>query len=158
MPEPIAQRILTKIDEVGSLYYRLVLVVLPSGSGKTATLRSVAQRLSARYINVNLGLSRRLLGLTERQRALQAGRLLDEIIGNGGDAIVLLDNVELLFDPKLQQDPLRLFRALSRRRTVAVAWNGQVQGGYLTYAEPDHPEYRRYPAGDLIVVVQSELA
>ena len=158
MPEPITQQILRRIDEAASLYHRLVLLVMPSGSGKTAALRSVAQRLSARYINVNLELSRRLLDLTERQRALQAGRLLDEIIGSGAEAVVLLDNVELLFDPKLKQDPLRLFQALSRRRTVVVAWNGHVQDGYLTYAEPDHPDYRRYPAADLVVVVQSEVA
>jgi hypothetical protein len=27
-----------------------------------------------------------------------------------------------------------------------------LTGGHLTYAAPDHPEYRRFPVDDLIVV------
>jgi hypothetical protein len=33
-----------------------------------------------------------------------------------------------------------------------VTWNGSVNGGYLTYAMPEHPEYRRYMIRDLIIV------
>jgi hypothetical protein len=35
---------------------------------------------------------------------------------------------------------------------VVAAWNGTIEQGYLIYAMPDHPEYRRYPAGDLLVM------
>ncbi|MCL4079017.1 BREX-3 system P-loop-containing protein BrxF [Coriobacteriia bacterium Es71-Z0120] len=49
----------------------------------------------------------------------------------------------------LQQDPLRLLQGLPRNKTVVAAWNGTIVDGYLTYAGPSHPEYRRYPIRDL---------
>ena len=67
-----------------------------------------------------------MLELTERQRALQLPRLLREIVGNGGDEMILLDNIEVIFDVDLKQDPLRLLQGLSRNKTVVAAWNGTI--------------------------------
>ena len=92
-----------------------------------------------------------MLELTERQRALQLPRLLREIVGNGIGEMILLDNIEVIFDVGLKQDPLRLLQGLSRNKTVVAAWNGNIVEGSLTYAAPDHPEYRRYPMRDFLV-------
>jgi hypothetical protein len=112
----------------------------------------VAKRTGVRYINVNLELSRQLLDFTERQRTLQASRVLTDIVGMDDEQVVLLDNMEVLSDVSLKQDPLRCLQGLSRDRTVVAAWNDTIEQGYLIYAAPDHPEYRCYPAGDLLVV------
>ena len=186
MAEPLADQVLRKIGEARELYHRLILMVGPAGSGKTSALQEVSASTSAPLVNVNLELSSRMLDLTERQRALQAPRLLGEIVTNppGADldarsapegggpgmarineatgdlpaatlaaqaALVLLDNIEILFDVHLKQDPLRLFQGLSRNRTVVAAWNGSIVDGHMTYAVPDHPEYRRYPVRDFLV-------
>ena len=150
----LSEQIIRRIDQAVELYHRLILVVAPAGAGKTAALQDVAKakHTGFRYINVNLELSRRLLDLTERQRSLQVPRLLSEIVGRGGDQVVLLDNIELLFDVSLKQDPLRLLQGISRNRTVVAAWNGTVADRFLIYARPGHPEYRRYPIDDLVVV------
>ena len=103
-------------------------------------------------MNLNLELSKALLELTERQRILKLPLLIDEIVGKLNDQVVLIDNIEILFEVSLKQDPLRLFQQISRNRTVVVAWNGTIAGGSLTYAATNHPEYRRYPAHDLLVV------
>jgi hypothetical protein len=115
-------------------------------------LLDVAKQTGFRYINVNLELSRCLLDLSERQRALHVPRLLADIIGKDGDEVVLLDNIEILFDISLKQDPLRLLQGLSRNRTVVATWNGTVVDWFLTYAGPDHREHRRYPVDDLVIV------
>jgi hypothetical protein len=67
-----------------------------------------------------------MLDLTERQRALQLPRLLGEIVGEATGELVLLDNIEILFDVHLKQDPLRLLQGLSRNKTVVAAWNGSI--------------------------------
>jgi hypothetical protein len=105
-----------------------------------------------RCVNVNLELSRCLLELTQRQRQLQASRLLQNIIRVSNDQVVLLDNLGLLFDVSLKLDPLRCLQDLARDHTIVAAWNGTVTAGHLTYATPDHPEYRRYALEDLMVV------
>jgi hypothetical protein len=66
--------------------------------------------------------------------------------------VVMLDNIELLFAPELEQDPLRLLQRLSRNLTIVAAWPGTVDGGCLTYAEPGHPETRRYSSPQACIV------
>ncbi len=152
MAEPLADRIIKRIGQAAGLYHRLVVLVAPAGSGKTAALQDVHERTAAPLVNVNLELSRRMLDLTERQRALQLPRLLAEIVGASAADVVLLDNVEVLFDVSLKQDPLRLLQGLSRNKTVVAAWSGSIDGEHMVYATPDHPEYKRYPLRDFLVV------
>ena len=152
MAEPFADRVIRRIDQATELYNRLVMLVAPAGSGKTAALQDVHERMAAPLINVNLELSRCMLDLTERQRALQLPRLLAEIVDASTAEVILLDNIEVLFDVTLKQDPLRLLQGLSRNKTVVAAWNGFIEGSHMVYATPDHPEYKRYPLRDFLVV------
>jgi hypothetical protein len=151
MAEPLADQVMRKIKQAGELYHRLMLVVAPAGAGKTTALQDVQKRVGAPLVNVNLDLSRRMLDLTERQRALQLPRLLREIISDAAGEVVLFDNIEILFDVYLKQDPLRLLQGLSRNKTVVAAWNGSIDGDHMIYAVPDHPEYRRYMVRDFLV-------
>jgi ABC-type uncharacterized transport system ATPase component len=151
MAESLADQILRKVQQTAELYYRLVLVVAPAGAGKTSALQDVHDQTGATLLNINLELSRRMLELTERQRALQLPRLLKDIVSSSGEEMVLLDNIEVLLDVGLKQDPLRLLQGLSRNMTVVTAWNGTIDKDSLVYAVPDHPEYRRYPIRDFLL-------
>ena len=151
--ESLSERVIQSIGHAAELYYRLVILVAPAGAGKTAALQDVHERTAAPLVNINLELSRRMLDLTERQRALQLPRVLAEIVGASAADVILLDNVEVLFDVSLKQDPLRLLQGLSRNKTVVAAWSGSVDGEHMVYATPDHPEYRtisvtRFPGSD----------
>jgi len=152
MPELFTEKIIEEIEQAPELYHRLVLVVAPSGSGKTLALREVQQSLGAPLVNVNLEVSRRMLDLTARQRALQGSSLLEDILREVESEVVLLDNMEILFEVSLKQDPLRLLRGLSRNRTIVATWNGEIKDNFLIYASPEHPEYHRYPRTEIIVV------
>jgi len=155
MPKNFFDQLVEKIKEAPSLYNRLVLFVAPSGSGKTSALREAQQSLSAPLLNVNLKISRRMLELTDRQRALQAPRLLEDILRETDSEIVFLDNIEILFEVSLKQDPLRLLQGISRNRTIVAAWNGEIKDNYLVYATPEHPEYKRYPTQELLIVTSN---
>jgi hypothetical protein len=161
--ESLSEKILDLLPAAKELYHRLILVVNLPGGGKLEALRSVQEKTNSHLLNVGLELSRTLLELTGRQRKLQASRILGRLVsetaaegstdsaGRGG-GVVLLDHIELLFDASLALDPLRLIEEISRNWTLVVAWPGHVEGGWLLYARPDHPEYRRYPVGDLMIV------
>ena len=151
MAEPLYDQVMQQLEQAVGLYYRLILVVAPRGAGKTMALQEVAARTGALVMNVNLALSQRMLEHTERQRSLRVPRLLEEIAGQTDREIVVLDNLEILFDVALKLDPLRLLQGLARHRTVVAAWNGSIEGDYMTYAVPGHPEYRRYPVRDFLV-------
>jgi len=158
MAEPLADSVMKRVSQVAELYHRLVMLVGPAGAGKTVALQDVQARTSAPLININLELSRRMLGLTERQRALQLPRLLAEVVATAPGEVILLDNIEVLFDVSLKQDPLRLLQGLSWNKTILAAWSGSIDGEHMLYATPDHPEYRRYPARDLLVVTPEAIA
>jgi len=155
MPGPIQDRIKQSLGQAENLYHRLVLLVGESGSGKTAALRTVAGELGADVINVNLALSAKLVELTERQRTLRLSAMFSGVVEEAG-TVALLDNIEILFDHGLRQDPLRLLQGVSRNRCVIASWNGAVTGSKLTYAESGHPEYRSYDVADALIVNMDE--
>lgn len=148
----MSDHVIELLEHARGRYERLVLLVGQSGSGKTEVLQEVVGKTGARYINVNLELSERLLELTARQRALRAAEVLREIVNDGNSDIVVLDNIELLFEASLELDPLTCLQKISRNRAIVGSWNGRVEGGYLIYAEPGNPEYKKSQVKDLLVV------
>ncbi len=154
MAEPIENRATRSLKAAEELYYRLVLIVGKPGSGKTSVMQNLAKQHKTNPININLRLSKELLELTEEQRQLKLSEILAQTV-NGTDGMVFLDNIEILFDVKLKQDPLRLLQGLSRNLTVVASWNGNFNKGKLTYSEPGHCEYRSYDITDTLVVSMS---
>lgn len=152
----LAETVSKSLEEAQLLYHRLIVLAAPAGSGKTAVLRTVHERTGAPLLNVNLELSQRLLELGELERILETPKILADIVQRTGSDTVLLDNIELLFDASLRQDPLRLLQRLSRSVTIVAAWNGAVcqepSGTFLVYATPGHQEYRKYPVKDFLTV------
>lgn len=144
-------RFAAAVQAAGQRYYRLVLLTGPPRSGKTQVLGQLSTAEGWPRRNLNLFLSRALLDLTSQQRQLQVVPLLDSWLATQGGC-VLVDNLEMLFDPSLKVDPLLVLQRLSRERTVVAAWPGGWDGHRLTYAEPGHPEHRAYDQPDAVVL------
>ena len=137
------------IDEVGPLHSKMILLIGPPDCGKTALLSELGDQAGASVMNLGLELGTRLAKLPQKQRRLQAGNLLREIADEhaSGD-LLLVDNIELLFDASLAINPLDLLKRLAHARRVVAAWPGEHRQGSgaprLTYAETSHPEHRDY--------------
>jgi hypothetical protein len=157
MAEPIQDKIKRSLDTAEGLYHRLVLLVGETGSGKTGVLRDIADNFDTEIININLALSSELLELTAKQRALRLPAILDLIVKKASSPIVL-DNLEILFDKELKQDPLRLLQGISRNRSVIASWNGISMSDRLIYAELGHPDYHSYDAVDALIVNMNGMA
>lgn len=151
--EKACEKIMSQLQTTEACYHRLVLIVAPAGNGKTALLQLLQEKVAgAAYVNVNLELSQRLLDLTTQQRPLKTQPLLQQLIADKAPQIALLDNTEILFEPSLKTDPLRLLKMMSRNRTIVAAWNGKAENDHLVYAEPDHPEYKVFPIEGIFAV------
>jgi hypothetical protein len=115
-------------------------------------LNEIASHFQQSVINVNLEISEKLLEVPQKQRPLKISSILGDLIGSG-DTPAILDNLEILFDRELKQDPLRLLLSNARNRVVLASWNGIYKDGRLVYAETGHPEYRVYNAQDISGVI-----
>ncbi len=144
---PWVNEVSSKIEHAHQLYNRLILMI-----GSASASRVIVEHLGLEHVNVSVELGERLLDLSVRQRPLRVGQMLEEIVKRPAGDAVLLDHLEILFEKSLKQDPMRLLQGISRRRTVVAVWSGILEDGSLIYAAPDHPEYRRYPATDVLLV------
>ncbi len=148
----IESQLVKGIHDASLLYHRLILLVGPPRSGKTTFLSELAVQYSYPMINTNLHISESLLEYTSKQRALKIDKLIEEHLQKYQSEILILDNIEVLFSPELQQDPLRLLLHLARNRTIIAAWPGEFTGDSLMYAKPSHPEFKRYQKPECIIV------
>lgn len=78
-------------------------------------------------------------GEVDRSRASRDW-LLDELRKQSPGPVVCKD-VDLLFDPSMNLDPLVLFRQASRHTKLVVLWPGTYSNGVLSYAVPEHKHY-----------------
>lgn len=141
-----------QIGHAGKRYHQLVLIAMPYASDKTDVLVTLSKKERYHYINVSLVLSQALLDYSRQERISRVIPTLEELVSEKKAKVVLLDNIEILFEPSIKQDPLRCLEYLSRNRTIVVIWYGIYRNGALTYAEPGHPEYKFYSAVDALVV------
>lgn len=140
------------IGEIGDLNSKLILLVGPSRSGKTQLLRQLGAKLNIEPLNVGLELGRRLAATPNNKRGFSAGELLREIADKERtEDPLLLDNLELLFEPSLQINPLDLVRRLAHSKRVVAVWPGELRGDRLVYADMSHPEHRDYSRDGAVV-------
>lgn len=91
-------------------------------------------------LNLNLAISERLINVTKGKHPLYIEEILQDATHNL-TRIYCLVHIDILFDPSLQTNSIRLLENLSKRRRLIVMWPGSYRDGKLIYAESEHPEY-----------------
>ncbi|GHU02985.1 ATPase AAA [Spirochaetia bacterium] len=165
MNETVKEAIIDAISHAPGMYSRLILLVGPARSGKTQALQEISGEYDKNIINVNLEMSKILMEIPIPRRESRAGRVFDEIIKGclgylASEKLVFLDNLEILFDKDLKQDPLFLLQSVSRNTntTIVASWNGTWSNNkpgnarQLTFAVSGHPEYRFYDNIDAQII------
>ena len=141
------------IREIGDLNSHLILLAGPSRGGKTRLLRQLGARLNIEPLNVSLELGRRLAVTPNTKRGFLAGERLREIADQERtEDPLLLDNLELLFEPSLQINPLELLKRLAHAKRVVAVWPGELRNNRLTYADMGHPEHQDVSRDGLVVL------
>lgn len=133
------------VKETEVLNSKLVLLIGAPGSGKSQLLSELATSRNCTVMRAGSELGRKLVELPQRQRTLMASTLVRELASTHvADDLLLLDNLELLFDRSLKLDPLDLLKQHAKVRRVVAAWPGEIKNERLVYAEVGHPEYQDY--------------
>lgn len=139
------------VEEVAALQSKLILIVGAPRTGKTALLQALAKQRGISVLGVGAKLSNRLSVVPQRQRHLQTATILRELADQHATAdLLLMDNIELLFDRSLQLDPIDLLKRHAHVKRVVAVWPGELRDGRLTYAEMGHPEHQDYGLTGLV--------
>lgn len=140
-----------RVDDITSLNSKLVLLIGPPRSGKSVLLGQLSERRHASVLNVGAVLGRRLLAIPSTRRHLQAADILKDLADdNANQGMLLLDNIELLFDRTLQLNPLDLLKRHAQARPVVSVWPGELRENRLSYANAGHPEHQDYGINGLV--------
>ncbi|AKI98230.1 hypothetical protein IX53_03470 [Kosmotoga pacifica] len=133
---------------------RLYLIVGKHGTGKTKALKKIAEQLNEPIINSNMELSKALLEIPKMDRPYRAMKFFDKL-PEMGNSFLLLDNIELLFEPELKLHALSALRNIARKKSVIATWPGEVIENKLLHAKRGHPEYFEGYLEDEIVLMSS---
>ena len=139
------------VNDITSLNSKLVLLIAPPRSGKSALLVQLSERRDTPVLNVGASLGRQLLAIPSTRRHLQAADLLKDLADETArHGMLLLDNIELLFDRTLQLNPLDLMKRHAHARRVIAVWPGELRERRLSYAATGHPEHQGYGIDGLV--------
>jgi len=116
-------------------------------------LQQVADSLLAGYrwpvLSIGATLGAALLSVAPQQRPRKTHTALVDAVRPHAPGPLLCLDTDLLFEPSLALDPLRLLRDTSRLATLVVLWPGSTTSGELAYAVPSHAHYRTWNRTDL---------
>ena len=149
--QSLLNRLCQLVEDAASQYARLALIVGQHGTGKTSLLGQFANAGSHKVIDLGAELPPALFEAPARRRPVAASDRVGEELRTD-DEITVVDNLEILFQPHLNLDPLKLLQDNARNRVIVAAWPGTFNGQDLTFAEPGHPEFRSYPAAEVRIL------
>jgi len=125
-------------------YYKLILIVGQKDGQISGLLKKLSLESGYDYVNLNLKLSEKLIGIPFDERCFYVEEYVNDIVESNHSNLLILDNIGILFEKHLKIDPLLLLENLSRNRPIIAHWNGKVENGHLIYAISKHPDFMKY--------------
>ena len=116
----------------------LPLILCSSSSRLQRKLESTGYK----KLSINPLLSKALLGFPADERPDHVEEELRKVLNVSSP--VLIEDFEMLFDPRYQIDVLKLFCEKARFVPIAVRWPGDSTPTKLTYASPEDPDYQEF--------------
>jgi hypothetical protein len=139
------------VEDISGINTKLVLLIGPPRSGKSNLLGQLAARRQVRVLSIGAALGRELLVVPSTRRHLQVADLLKDLSDDfASHGLLLMDNIELLFDRTLQLNPLDLLKRHAHARRVVAVWPGDLREDRLSYATTGHPEHQDYGIDGLV--------
>lgn len=103
------------------------------------------------HLSVGRELTAALLSERPQLRSRTTDLWMRTRLGETAPGPVLCTEIDLLFEPTLGLDPLRLMRDVSRETRLVVTWPGSYLHSVLAYAVPGHSHRRTWRRPEVLV-------
>ncbi|MBE0698472.1 MAG: BREX-3 system P-loop-containing protein BrxF [Anaerolineaceae bacterium] len=108
----------------------------------------VIERLQIPVIEIGKELSAVLLDTQRSEQPRAITRWCDKRFTHTDGHSLACSQIDLLFEPCFQIDPLALFRKASRNNRLIILWPGDMISHSLSYAVPEHRHFRTWRIDD----------
>lgn len=113
------------------------------------TLEQLSSLSLIKRLELSEVLCEKLLPVAHSRRADEVEVAIEELLELNNDELLLLDRIQILFEPTLQLDVLRCLKTLSKKRPLIINWPGTYNGETLSFSVPGKPDYFYYDETDL---------
>lgn len=126
--------------------YKLILVTIPEDFRREIEVEILNNSIG--FVNLSKELARKLVSLSIRERVRRLEAEVDKIANDCGSS-VWLTKLDLLFEPALDNDPMRLLKGIAKSKAVVAIWPGEITETSVVYSKPGKPDYKNYPLKEL---------
>ncbi|HHG3514276.1 TPA: BREX-3 system P-loop-containing protein BrxF [Vibrio parahaemolyticus] len=146
LTEQLLQHVENACLEAEFRSFKLVFVVIPEDFRRD--IEGEILNNSIGFVNVSKALARKLVSLSIRERVRRLEAEVDKIANDSGSS-VWLTKLDVLFEPALDNDPMRLLKGIAKSKTVVAIWPGEITETSVVYSKPGKPDYKTYPLKEL---------
>ncbi|MDV5034976.1 MULTISPECIES: BREX-3 system P-loop-containing protein BrxF [Gammaproteobacteria] len=134
------------LDRAEYQSYKLILVTIPEDFRREIEVEILNNSIG--FVNLSKELARKLVSLSIRERVRRLEAEVDKIANDCGSS-VWLTKLDLLFEPALDNDPMRLLKGIAKSKAVVAIWPGEITETSVVYSKPGKPDYKNYPLKEL---------
>lgn len=134
------------LDRAEYQSYKLILVVISEDFRRKIETEILNNSIG--FVNLSKELARKLVSLSIRERVRRLEAEVDKIAHDCGSS-VWLTKLDLLFEPALGNDPMRLLKGIAKSKAVVAIWPGEITETSVVYSKPGKPDYKTYPLKEL---------
>lgn len=127
---------------------KLLIIIGGPGSGKSKLIRELTYQDGWKIAEAKELFDDEFLEVPRADRPERAITLISAAIHRLNARVVMIDNVEFLFAPILNLDPIAMLKKLSRECPIIVSWRGHVEDNTLYFEHNGDPKYAKFTIDD----------
>lgn len=141
LKDVLLHRVETAVRKAEYQSFKLVLVVIPQDSHRE--IQEELLNSSVRAINLSKELSRKLVSQSMKDRVKRLRMEVSDIAKECNES-VWMSNLDVLFEPSLENDPMILLKKVAKSQVLVAIWPGEITETSLVYSKPGKPDYQSY--------------
>lgn len=146
LTEQLLQHVQNACLEAEYRSFKLVLVTIPKELHRE--IEAEILNNSIFFVNLSKELARKLVSLSIKDRVRRLEAEVDNIANDCGSSI-WLTKLDVLFEPTLENDPMRLLKSIAKSQAVVAIWPGEITETSVVYSKPGKSDYKTYSLKEL---------
>lgn len=126
--------------------FKLVLVTIPKELHREIEAEILNNPI--RLVNLSKELARKLVSLSIRDRVRRLEGEVERVANDCGSS-AWLTKLDVLFEPTLENDPMRLLKSIAKSQAVVAIWPGEITETSVVYSKPGKSDYKTYSLKEL---------